>query len=109
MKKSSSQIKDLAKRLEDLLIAFHEYKTIRQNIGAVLTQMYGNSPSEELRVALLQVVARMYEIKLVESDSPRNRGELTLDRKSPNFEAAKTGLRDLIAQVQGSKKRGGDK
>ena len=42
-----------------------------------------------------------YGVGLVESKSPRNKGEMVLDRSAPNFEAAKTARRRVLEALKG--------
>lgn len=56
---------------------------------------------EPLRALLLPHVAAFYGVDVVVSESPRNAGALTLARDAAKYEAAKTALRRLVADVLG--------
>jgi len=57
--------------------------------------------ADTLRALLLPAVAGYYAVGVVVSESPRNKGQQTFDRESKNYEAAKTALRRLAADVMG--------
>ena len=56
---------------------------------------------EKARPQALAFVAAKYDIAIVESKSPFNRGELVLDRSAPNFVTAKQALIRLTEALAG--------
>ena len=62
------------------------------------------SGADAVRALLLPAVAGYYAVGVVVSESPRNKGQATLDREAASYEAAKTALRRLTADVMGKGK-----
>ena len=79
--------------------AFDQFATIVAGASVSLVEALreaGFETREDASVqAMLWVGAKM-GVEIVESRSPRNKGEPVFDRASPKFEAAKTALRRLL-------------
>lgn len=56
---------------------------------------------ESAQPVVLQWASTRYNVGLVESQSPRNKGQLTLDRSAAKFEAAKTAVRYVREALTG--------
>jgi hypothetical protein len=56
---------------------------------------------ESAQPIVMQWASQRYNVALVESLSPRNKGELVLDRAAPRFEAAKTAVRYVREALTG--------
>ena len=91
---------------QGLVAAFEGAKHLRTAIVAELTRRHGQKTADEVRILVLPLIGKLYGVPLVTSTSNRNKGELTLDREAPKFEAAKTGLRDIVGAITGAAKRG---
>jgi hypothetical protein len=91
----------------ECVAAFEGAKHLRAAIVAELTRRHGGKPVEAIRTIVMPLVGKLYAVPLVASESNRNKGELTLDRTAPKFEAAKTGLRDIVAAITQSGKGSG--
>lgn len=78
------------------LVAAHAYGTAITGLKALPEiQTAAKKGRDNVRVLLLPSVAEFYGVKVVISESPRNKGQQTFDRESKNYEAAKTALRRL--------------
>lgn len=79
--------------------AFDQFATIVAGASVSLVEALrkaGFETREDARVqAMLWVGAKM-GVGVVESQSPRNKGDATFDRKAEKYEAAKTALRRLL-------------
>ena len=56
---------------------------------------------ESAQPVVMQWASTRYGVPLVESQSPRNKGELVLDRSAARFEAAKTAVRYVREALTG--------
>lgn len=90
----------------EMVAAFEGAKHLRAGVVKELARRHGDKPVEEVRKLVLPIIGKLYGVPLVASTSNRNKGELTLDREAPRFEAAKTGLRDVVGAITGAAKRG---
>jgi hypothetical protein len=91
----------------ECVAAFEGARHLRAAIVAELTRRHGGKPVDEVRMLVMPLVGKLYAVPLVASESNRNKGELTLDRSAERFEAAKTGLRDIVAAIKQSGKGSG--
>lgn len=106
MRKPKNEADDLSLDVDEIVLAFRRYRTLRGLLVHSFKKRHATTSPDRLRSELLPIVGKMYEVGIVESDSNRNKGELTLDRKSPNYEAAKKGLQRLMAEIAGTPRRG---
>jgi hypothetical protein len=91
----------------ECVAAFEGARHLRAAIVEELTRRHGGKPVDTIRAIVMPIVGKLYAVPLVASESNRNKGELTLDRTAPKFEAAKTGLRDIVAAITQSGKGSG--
>lgn len=91
----------------ECVAAFEGARHLRAAVVAELTRRHGGKPVETIRTIVMPLVGKLYAVPLVASESNRNKGELTLDRSAERFEAAKTGLRDIVAAITQSGKGSG--
>lgn len=93
----------------ECVAAFEGARHLRAAIVGELRARHGEKPVETIRAIVMPLVGKLYGVALVTSESNRNKGQLTLDRSAERFEAAKTGLRDIVAAITNSGKGSGDK
>ena len=89
-----------------MVAAFEGAKHLRTGVVTELVRRHGTKSVDEVRNHVLPIIGKLYAVPLVTSTSNRNKGQLTLDREAPRFEAAKTGLRDVVGAITGAAKRG---
>ena len=81
--------------VRDALTAVHSYNDA---VAKIKAQLKGSVDPVTVRATLLPHVAGFYKVALV----PKERGEgVTMDTESPKFEAAKSAIRRLVADVTG--------
>lgn len=90
----------------EMVAAFEGAKHLRAGVVTELARRHGTKSVDDVRKLVLPIIGKLYAVPLVTSTSNRNKGELTLDREAPRFEAAKTGLRDVVGAITGAAKRG---
>lgn len=93
----------------DVVSAYEGAKHLRSAVVAEMAHRHGKKSADEVRMLVLPLIAKLYSVALVRSESNRNKGELTLDRDAPNFATAKTAWRDIVADITGAQKRGAGK
>ena len=84
--------------------AFSQFVNILQTAVSDLRSAFiaaGYPTAEEARPQAMALMSKKYDVPLVESKSPFNRGEIVLDRSAPNFTAAKKALSRLMEALTG--------
>lgn len=89
---------------QSLFSAFNAYVAGSQNLVETLRKAAvaaGFKTLEDCKPAVTEWASKKYGVPLVESKSPRNRGEMVLDRSAAKYEAAKKAAQRLLEALGG--------
>lgn len=90
---------------QSLFSAFNAYVAGSQTLVETLrkaTLAAGFKTLEETKPVILEWASKKYGVPLGESKSPRNKGEMVLDRAAEKFEAAKKAAQRLMEALGGN-------
>ena len=89
---------------QSLFSAFNAYVAGSQSLVETLRKAAidaGFKTLEDCKPVVLEWASKKYNVALVESKSPRNKGEMVLDRSAAGFEAAKKAAQRLLEALGG--------
>ena len=89
---------------QSLFSAFNAYVAGSQTLVETLRKAAvdaGFTTLEDCRPVVMEWASKKYGVPLVESKSPRNKGEMVLDRAAEKFEAAKKAAQRLLEALGG--------
>lgn len=104
IKKTIVQALTLGKQLTANTEARKVLKAAHDAVIVELCESFEGTEYDEVKVALLPVVAEFYRVRVVDGET-RSKGSKVMDASSANYEAAKKALQRLLAKMfEGDKK-----
>lgn len=89
---------------QSLFAAFDAYKVGEETLVQTLRKAAidaGFKTLEDCKPVVMEWASKKYDVALVESKSPRNKGEMVLDRSAAKYEAAKKAAQRLLEALGG--------